>query len=95
MPRTITLSEAVAILKTASAVVVDDDAVTYAALSDLDGSDDNEFLQLAWTDSEGCDYSITCCEEGNSVISVSGASLFFVDEEGEQVQVTPLFTKEL
>lgn len=95
MSRTITLSEAVAILKSASAVIVDDDAVTYAALSDLDGSDDNEFLQLTWTDSEGSDYSVTCCEEGNSVITVSGTSLFFIDEDGEQVQVTPLFTKEL
>jgi len=99
--KTITLKEACQILDSASAVVIDDDVVTYPVVSELTGDDENEFLFLSWMDDGGSEYSLSFNEGLNREVKVSGSSIFLLcesddpnDDESE-TQITILTTKEL
>jgi len=97
--KTIPLEEAYKILEDASAVVVDDNVLVYPALSDLEFSDENEFMYLTWTDDEGQEYALKFAEGDNQQVKVSGSSIFLLDTDAEAeedaVQITILTTKEL
>jgi hypothetical protein len=96
--KTITLKEAYNILQDASAVVVEDHVLVYPALSELEGSDENEFLYIQWDD-EGEEYSLKFCEGENQEVKVSGSSIFLLDTDAEteedHIQITILITKQL
>lgn len=91
--RTITLEDAFGILSDASAVIWDDDYLSYPSLSDLKWEDKNEFLYL----SGGAEYTVdaTFKEENNRSVKVDGCRIFLTDDEGEEVQITVLGVVEL
>lgn len=90
--KTITLQEAHRILTDCSAVVWEEanHFVTYPSLSDLTGEDDNEFLLLSGTDDEGYEYQARFMEGVNRNVRVEGSSMFLVDDNGDEVQVSIL-----
>jgi hypothetical protein len=92
--KTITLEEAYDILEECSAVIVDS-AVSYPGLADLSGDDYNEFLYINWQDDEYLNYAIRFTEGENRSIKVSGSSMFLVDHEGDETQITILEPKQL
>lgn len=92
--RTITLQEAYDILENASALVVDDNALVYPALSELTGESFNQFLYVTWDD-EGQEYSLKFCEEENETVKIVDSSMFLVDEEGDERQITILEPKNM
>jgi hypothetical protein len=92
--KTITLEEAFDILAECSAIV-HDNVVSYPGLADLSGEDDNEFLYISWENDEHLNYAIRFTEGPNRSIKVSGSSMFLVDHEGDETQITILEPKEL
>jgi hypothetical protein len=97
--KTIPLEEAYKILEDASAIIVDDSVLVYPALSDLEFSDENEFMYLTWTDDGGQEYDLHFAEGDNQQVKVSGSSIFLLDTDAEAeedaIQITILTTKEL
>jgi hypothetical protein len=96
--KTITLKEAFQILEDASAVIVNDYVLVYPALTDLEDSDENEFMYIAWDD-EGLGYDLKFCEGDNQEVKISGASMFLYDtdanDDTDHTQITILTTKDL
>lgn len=87
----IPLHEALAILQNCSAVIVDDNALTYPSTDELTGDDDNEFLYLAWDDGNQ-EFCATFTEGDNRMVKVAGSSMFLFDTDGddEECQITIL-----
>jgi hypothetical protein len=79
----ITLEEAYRILQNASAVIIDDNALIYHSLYDLEGDDENEFLYLSWDDEDGCGFSLKFAEKDNREVTVSGCCMFLYDTDSE------------
>lgn len=96
--KTIPLEEAHKILQDASAIIVYDSVLVYPSLSDLEFSDENEFLYVSWEE-DGEEYNLKFCEGDNQQVKIVGYSMFLVDidAEGEEdeTQITILTTKEL
>ena len=98
--KTITLKEAHRILSDASSVVIDDSVVTYPALSELNGKDENQFLMVSWSDTSRQGF-LKFCEGLNREVRVSGSSIFLFDVDNEEEgyehesQITILAPKEL
>jgi len=78
----ITLKEAYDILEKASAVIIDDNALVYRSLWELDGNDENEFLYLSW-ENDRDEYNLKFCEGDNKEVKVSGSSLFLYDTDAD------------
>ena len=97
--KSIPIEEAYKILEDASAIILDDGVLVYPALSDLEFSDENEFLYITWTDDEGQEYDLHFAEGDNQQVKVSGSSIFLLDTDAEAeedaIQITILTTKEL
>ena len=95
----IPLQDAHKILEDASAIILDDGVLVYPALSDLEFSDENEFLYITWSDDEVQEYDLHFAEGDNQEVKISGSSMFLIDTdaEGEEdaIQITILTTKEL
>lgn len=92
--KTITLQQAFQILENCAAVITDTHVVTYPSLADLSGNDENQWLNISWSE-DGQDYSIICVEENNREIKVSGSAMFLFDGEGEEFQITILVQQNL
>ena len=96
--KTIPLEEAYKILEDASAVIINDSIVVYPALSDLEYSDENEFMYFQWDD-EGLEYYLKFCEGDNQEVKICGSSMFLFDtdanDEDDHTQITILTTKKL
>lgn len=92
--KTITLTEAHHILENCSAVMIESNIVIYPGIADLTGEDENEFLYLSWED-EGLEYYVKFTEEPNKEVKIIGNSIFLIDHEGEEAEITPLFSKNL
>ena len=92
----IPLEKAYEILQDCSAVIVDDNVVTYPCLhgSKIENDVNNEFLTLSW-DFEDNEYKFVFNEDGNREVEVVGSSLFLIDIEGETTQLTILEPKNL
>jgi hypothetical protein len=93
-PKTITLQEAFTILEDCSALIIDDNVLVYPRLEDLTGDLKNEFLYLSWEE-DGEDFEVRFLEGQNQNVQVSGSSLFLIDSEGEDNQLTVLTPKSL
>lgn len=93
--KTITLKEAYSILEEASAVIIDDNTLTYPSLFGIEEDDDNEFLYLSWEDEDGYIYELFFREKDNKSIQISGSSMFLIDIEGEENQITILAPKNI
>ena len=97
--KSIPLQEAYSILEEASAVIVDDSVLVYPALAELEFSDENEFMYIAWNDEDGQEYVLKFAEGDNQEVKVSGTSIFLLDIDAEAeedaTQITILTTKEL
>jgi len=97
MANKITLKEAYQILENASAVIIDENALVYPSLWELDGTDENEFLYLSWEEG-GTDYSLKFAEGDNREVEVSGCCLFLYDTDADDetchTQLTILVPKD-
>lgn len=83
--KTITLLAACALLENCSAVIWDDTYVSYPSIADLTGEDENEFLYLSVDNS-----NVKFAEGENRTIKVVGSSMFLVDTDGDECQITLL-----
>lgn len=92
------LREAYEILQNASAVIIDDFALAYPCLADLEGNAENEFLYVTWVDNVEDNYLIFA-EGGNVSVRVVGDSLFLyntdAESDGDFTKVTILHTVNL
>jgi len=97
--KTIPLEEAYKILQDASAIIVDDNVLVYPALSELEFSDENEFMYLTWSDEDVDEYDLHFAEGDNQEVKISGSSMFLMDTDAQDdkdaIQITILTTKEL
>lgn len=87
--KTITLEEAVQILSQCSAVVIDN-IVTYPCCY----PDESMFLELSWEDDHNS-YGVTFHDADNQTITISGSSMFLIDSEGDENQITILCPQNL
>jgi hypothetical protein len=73
------------------AVIVDNDALVYPSLADIENNPENEFLYLSWEE-YGRKHSVRCMEQNNQTIKVTddGALMILEDTEGDRVQLTLL-----
>jgi hypothetical protein len=85
----ITLPEALKIIQNAAGIVLDG-VVTFPSLGILTGKDENEFMYVTWYSADGCEYSTKFMEGENQEIEVSGSSMFLIDHEGHESQITIL-----
>jgi hypothetical protein len=88
--KTIPLTKAQEILQNSAAIIVDNDVVIYGSGDDLNGDDENEFLYLSWSDDMGREYSVKFREGENRSVAVHNSSMFLIDNEGDEVQLTIL-----
>ena len=87
----ITLHDTHTLLQNASAVSISDTPdplMPYYA--ELDGTDENEFLYISWVNEDGECYYLKFAEGQNREVTISGSSMFLIDNEGEEVQITLL-----
>jgi hypothetical protein len=89
--KTIGLKEAHRRLVDCSAVIVDNNAVLYPSLADIENTPENQFLYLSWND-EGQVFSVKCMERNNQTVKVSddGSLMILEDMEGDRIQLTLL-----
>ena len=92
--KTITLEEAYKILENCSGVIVDDGAILYPSVWELNGKDENEFLYLSWEE-EGLEFNVKFNEGSNREVKVSGCSMFLIEGDGEETQLTILVPQNL
>ena len=74
----IPLKEAHRLLENAAAVIVNNDALMYASVAALEGSEENEFLYLSW-EVEGLEYSLKFAEGDNKLVKISPHSMRLLD----------------
>jgi hypothetical protein len=87
----ITLNHAHILLQNASGIVISDTPdPLLPCYAELDGSDENEFLYITWEDDIGQEYYLKFNEGENREVTISGSSMFLIDNEGEEVQITLL-----
>ena len=87
----ILLQEAYAILQECSAVIVDNEIVTYPCLlgSGIENDENNEFLTLSW-DYEDCEYQVLFNEGDNPKVEVSDSSMRLRSTDNRIVELTIL-----
>jgi hypothetical protein len=94
----ITLKEAYQILENANAIIINDNALVYSKLWELEDDDTNVFLYVQWDD-EGKKYNLKFNEGDNQEVEISGSSMFLYDTDSngdeDHTQITILITKEL
>jgi len=86
---TITLQNAYSLIANATAIIIDNDALMYPSLWELNGEADNEWLFLKWDDEDGNEYYLKFIEEEQE-IRFDGTSIYMLDSEGDEVKLTLL-----
>jgi len=56
----------------------------------LTGESDNQFGYISGVDGEGQEYSAQFQEGENQEVKIVGSSMFLIDDEGEEVQLSIL-----
>ena len=88
--KTLTLKEAIHILEQCSAIIIDDDIVTYPCVH----ADESMFLEISWDDGHNS-YGVTFHDADNQDITISGSSMFLIDSMGDENQITILHPQNL
>ena len=97
------LKQAVEILEKALAVVWEHSSVSdyagplvcYPSLRNLEGIDKNEFLILKTFDDDGRECSVEFTEGDNQEVAVVGSSMFLIDSNENEVQISILVHQNL
>lgn len=84
----ITFKDAVHALNECSAVIWNDNFLCYPEL--IDDEEEENFLHLFTSDEEGQDYEAFFPTKDNQEVKVDGSSMFLIDNEGDEVQLTLL-----
>lgn len=94
--KTIELKDAYGRLQDCAAVIVDNDALVYPSLSEIENNPENQFLYLSW-EMAGREHSLKFMEQNNQTVKVSddGALMILEDTEGDRVQLTLLVPVEI
>lgn len=87
------LTDVKKILRESDALILDEVVLSTPSVREC-GKDD-PFMVLKWWDEEGLFYEIELYETENAEVGVAGGSLFFQDTEGEEIQITPTFRRDL
>ena len=77
--KSISLKKAYRILEDAVAVIVNEHALVYPSLWELNGEKNNPFLYLSWDDN-GNEYTLTFSEDDNKKVEVEGCNLYLYDK---------------
>lgn len=88
--KTITLEEAYKLIESASAVIVDDNVVTYPSLYELTGNPDDEWLFMKWEDEDSYHEFTLSFSENCGEIKFDGTNLWINDITGEENMITLL-----
>ena len=88
-----TLEQAISILKSCESVIVDN----YCSIPlVIDNDNSGQFLYFKYFDVNGQGWEDTFYIKDNKFgVRVVNTSLILIDEDGHEIQVTPLFTKDL
>jgi hypothetical protein len=87
----ITLHQAHILLQNASGILISDTPdPLLPCYAELDGNADNEFLYITWQNDDGEHYYVKFAEGENREVTISGCSMFLIDNEGDEVQITLL-----
>jgi hypothetical protein len=87
----ITLHQAHILLQNASGIIISEVSEPLMPyIADLEGSDENQFLYITWDDDEGQMYDVKFSEGDNQEVTISETSMFLIDNEGDEVQITLL-----
>lgn len=65
------------------------------ALPDDEKDEDFKFLHLEGTDSDFNEYEVDFREKDNQTIKLHGNRVFLTDTKGNEVEIRPLFSKDL
>jgi hypothetical protein len=89
--KNISLKTALTLIQDASGIIISDTPnPLLPCYAELNGNDENEFLYISWEDDIGEEYSIKFTEGENGEVTISETSMFLIDTEGEEVQITLL-----
>ena len=87
--------QAIKLLQTAQAVIVDESPILNDWNScNPNGQSDNEVLLFSWADDEGLEYSVKFTEEGLNNATFTQGIIYADDSEGEPSQIQ-LYTLEV
>lgn len=88
-----TLEQVANILKSCESVMIHD----YCSIPLIINDDSSgQFLYIKYFDSDGQGWEDTFYTKDNQFgVRVIGSSLILIDEDGTEIQITPLFTKDL
>jgi len=89
----LTFKEAYHALAKCSAVIWEDNLLCYPGLIDDEGEEN--FLHLLTSDEDGQEYEAYFSTKDNQEVKVAGSSMFLIDSEGDEVQLTLLETANL
>lgn len=73
--KTIGLKDAYGRLGDCVAVIVDNDALVYPSLSEIENDPKNQFLYLSW-ENKGKEYSVKCIEQNNQMLYPPDRNLY-------------------
>lgn len=86
----IDLKKACELLDGCSAVIADENLLSYPAVKDLTGEPENIFLEISWTGADDVSQTLLFREGDNTEVKVTGASLFLREREADEIQVSLL-----
>jgi hypothetical protein len=78
----IPLKEAHRILENAAAIIVNNDALVYASVDELEDSEENEFLHLSW-EVNGLQYSLKFAEGDNKQVKINSHTMHLLDTDAK------------
>jgi hypothetical protein len=85
--KTISLLAAMEILRDCAAVIIDDNGLCYPSIFE----DSEDFLFLKYEDEEGSIFHYIFTQTDNREgIKIAGSSMFLIDGEGDEIQITIL-----
>lgn len=93
--RTISFQKMFGILEDCAAVIWGDMQMVVYPSYQLPDDEAGEFLHLDGTDSDFNEYDVNFNEKDNKEVKVHGNRFFLTDMTGQEVEIRPLFSKEL
>lgn len=89
----IPLQEALEILQSSRAIVIDNETVVFGCVEN--GEEEGRIFCSNWTDDDYHEFDLQIYSDANETVQVDDTGLIFIDENGEEVKLTPLFEKSL
>lgn len=88
-----TLEQVTKILKSCESIIVDEDNHVTSFI--INENNVVNFFYFRYFDVNGQDWENQFNANDNKEVEVVGSSLFLIDNDGDEIQITPLFTRDL